>query len=152
MVAISIIPGDDFARGGARRADVVADKLKATNLAVNAANDVQNTTIGNLALQIASPGRRLAGQIGAVAQPSTKVVGVGDDVVRWLGKGATSMTNAAGDTIIQSADGLRVIRTDINRTHPHKNPHIHVIQYAMEKNVKVQLYNLRIFPLGVTPE
>jgi RHS repeat-associated protein len=44
----------------------------------------------------------------------------------WLGPDARAITNGAGDKIFLSKDGLRRIRTDINRPYPHQSPHAHV--------------------------
>ncbi len=49
-----------------------------------------------------------------------------EDAAEWLGAGARVITNAAGDKIFLSADGLRRIRFDINRPSPHLSPHAHV--------------------------
>lgn len=59
---------------------------------------------------------------------------VGDDVTKWLGKDAKVITNEFGDTLVESADGLRQIRFDFNHPYPHKNPHTHLIEYKWVKN------------------
>ena len=62
------------------------------------------------------------------------------------------ITNRNGDKIFMSEDELREIRFDFNRTYPHKNPHTHIIEYRMVKNQKVEIFNRRIYPNGVTQE
>lgn len=47
------------------------------------------------------------------------------------------MRNEAGDLVMESADGLKKIRFDINRPAPHKNPHSHVEIFKKVKNKKV---------------
>ncbi len=83
---------------------------------------------------------------------SSQIKNLGDDVSRWLGKDAKVVKTPTGDIIVQSADELREIRFDFNRTYPHKNPHTHVIEYKMVKNKKVEIMNRRIYPSGVSPE
>ncbi len=63
----------------------------------------------------------------------------------FVGKGATTFRNDAGDLIIQSLDELREVRFDINSFHPHDGPHIHVIEYGLKKGKKVIKTNERIF-------
>lgn len=77
---------------------------------------------------------------------------VGDDVTKWLGKDAKVITNEFGDTLIESADGLRQIRFDFKHPYPHKNPHAHLIEYKWVKNKKVEISNQRIYVQGVIPE
>lgn len=55
-----------------------------------------------------------------------KVRQIGNDVNNFLGKDSKVITNNAGDTIFVSKDGLRRVRFDINRPHPHMNPNVHI--------------------------
>jgi hypothetical protein len=57
-----------------------------------------------------------------------------DDIV---GQGAKGTLNDAGDLVIESANGLKKVRFDINHTAPHKNPHGHVELFKKVKNNKV---------------
>ena len=95
------------------------------------------------------------GSVSGNAPPitiSSQIDNLGDDVLRWLGKDSKVINTPAGDTIVQSADGLREIRFDFNRTYPHKSPHMHLVEYQVVKNKKVEITNRRIYPSGVTPE
>ena len=67
-------------------------------------------------------------------------------IYKYLGKGAKIGKNKSGDIILQSKDGLREIRFDFKNTYPHKDPHIHVIEYMIWKNKKKIVANERIFP------
>jgi hypothetical protein len=57
-----------------------------------------------------------------------------------------------GDLVIESKSGLNQFRMDLNHTSPHKEPHIHLIEYEMRKNRKFELSNERIFPTDVNAE
>ena len=81
-----------------------------------------------------------------------KVGDAGTAIVKWLGKDARMIKNAAGDTIIQSADGLREIRFDFAHPAPHVNPHTHIIEYKVVRGRKVEVVNKRIYPDGVDPK
>ena len=70
-------------------------------------------------------------------------------VKNFLGKESRAFYNEAGDIVIESKDGLRQFRIDMLHTHPHKNPHSHVILYETSKNKKIKLIDERIFPKGV---
>jgi RHS repeat-associated protein len=64
----------------------------------------------------------------------------------WLGDGAQVITNRAGDKIFLSENGTRRIRFDINRPHPHVNPHAHV-----EELVNGRWVGGRRYPVDVEP-
>jgi RHS repeat-associated protein len=81
-----------------------------------------------------------------------KVGDTANAIIKWLGKDAKVIKNAAGDTIVQSADGLREVRFDFNHTAPHANPHTHVIEYEVVRGKKVEKVNKRIYPHGVDPK
>jgi len=73
-----------------------------------------------------------------------RVVETGDDIKKWLGPNSRVITNEAGDKIFQSANGMREVRFDFNKFTPHDKPHIHVIEYTLEKNNKIP-EQIRIF-------
>ena len=50
----------------------------------------------------------------------------------WLGEGARTITNKAGDLILVSKDGLRKMRFDINNPHGYA-PHIHLQSFRNGK-------------------
>jgi tetratricopeptide (TPR) repeat protein len=47
-------------------------------------------------------------------------------VSAYLGEGARLVRNKAGDPIFISKDGLRKVRFDFKRPHPHESPHLHI--------------------------
>ena len=92
---------------------------------------------------------------GRGAAKSAKIVGkalksaqkgLKSPVEKWVGTAPRGFRNNADDFILESQDGLRQIRFDFNRATPHTNPHIHVIEYSIEKNRKIEEINRRIFP------
>ncbi|MDE3046355.1 MAG: hypothetical protein KGJ02_06905, partial [Verrucomicrobiota bacterium] len=70
----------------------------------------------------------------------------------FLGKDSRLFKNIHGDLVIESKDGLRQFRMDLNHTSPHKNPHSHLIEYQLKKNKKYEIINERIYPIDVKPE
>ncbi len=70
----------------------------------------------------------------------------------FLGKDSRLFKNSHGDLLIESKDGLRQFRMDLNHPKPHKNPHAHLIEYEMRKNKKFEIINERIYPINVKPE
>ena len=73
-------------------------------------------------------------------------------VKNFLGKESRAFYNEAGDIVIESKDGLRQFRIDMLHTHPHKNPHSHLIKYTPIKNKKIKDWDKRIYPKDVKPE
>lgn len=49
-------------------------------------------------------------------------------------------------------ESLKPLRMDFNHPKPHKNPHIHLIEYEVRKNKKFEIINERIYPIDVKPE
>jgi RHS repeat-associated protein len=49
-----------------------------------------------------------------------------DALKEWLGEGARTLRNKAGDLVAISKDGTRRFRADINNPNPHQSPHTHV--------------------------
>ena len=70
----------------------------------------------------------------------------------FLGKNSRVFKNSHGDLLIESEDGLRQFRMDLNHPAPHKNPHTHLVEYEMRKNRKFETTNERIYPTDVSPE
>lgn len=70
----------------------------------------------------------------------------------FLGRDSKLFKNSHGDLLIESKDGLRQFRMDLNHPKPHKNPHTHLIEYEMRKNKKFEIMNERIYPIDVNPE
>jgi hypothetical protein len=58
------------------------------------------------------------------------------------------ITNQAGDKIFVNKAGTRRVRFDINRPHPHQNPHSHVEELVNGKWKK----SGPIYPPDVIPE
>lgn len=84
--------------------------------------------IGGPALQIvgsAGLGNLLSAVRGTSSISST-VQGIDD----YIGAGGKAFRNDAGDLIIQSRNGLREVRFDINNPAPHTMQHTHIIEYA----------------------
>ncbi|WP_041419018.1 RHS repeat-associated core domain-containing protein [Simkania negevensis] len=72
-------------------------------------------------------------------------------IEKFLGKGSKGFLNEAGDVIIESKDGLKQFRIDLLHTHPHQNPHSHIIEYEKIKNKKYKSFDHRIYPSDVKP-
>jgi hypothetical protein len=70
----------------------------------------------------------------------------------FLGKDSRLFNNIHGDLLIESKDGLRQFRMDLNYPKPHKNPHTHLIEYEIRKNKKFEIMNERIYPIDVNSE
>lgn len=70
----------------------------------------------------------------------------------FFGKEPRTFKNSHGDLLIESKDGLKQFRMDLNHPAPHKNPHTHLIEFEMRKNKKSEIMNERIYPIDVTPE
>ena len=64
----------------------------------------------------------------------------------FFGKESRAFKNSYGDLVIESKDGLKQFRMDLN----HPTPHI--IEFKMKGNKKVQKINKRIYPNDVTLE
>ena len=73
-------------------------------------------------------------------------------IKNFLGKESRAFYNEAGDIVIESKDGLRQFRIDMLHTHPHKNPHSHLIRYSPIKNKKIKDWDKRIYPKDVKSE
>ena len=67
---------------------------------------------------------------------ASKVPELANDLKKWLGKDYRVIINKAGDTVLLSKDGLKKIRFDLSRPHPHVNPHSHIEQFINGKWVK----------------
>ncbi|MDN3505884.1 MAG: hypothetical protein P0S96_01490 [Simkaniaceae bacterium] len=66
-------------------------------------------------------------------------------VSSWLGKETKLIHNKAGDPVFLSEDGLRRVRFDFKRPHPHESPHLH-----FEHLVKGEWEEIsRIYPIDV---
>lgn len=70
----------------------------------------------------------------------------------FLGKDSRLFKNSHGDLLIESKNGLRQFRMDLNHPKPHPNPHTHLIEYEMKKNRKIEIFNERIYPIDINPE
>jgi len=57
-----------------------------------------------------------------------------------------------GQNANSSADGLRGIRFDFNRTYPPKNPQMYLMEYKTLKYKKVEIMIRRIYSSRVSPE
>jgi len=73
-------------------------------------------------------------------------------VTKFVGNDARAFRNRYGDLVLESKDGMRQMRMDVNHPYPHKNPHTHVIEFESIKNRKVVSTNHRIYPIDVIPE
>ncbi|NGX42847.1 MAG: tRNA nuclease WapA [Chlamydiae bacterium] len=62
-----------------------------------------------------------------------KVSRLKHEVNEWLGHGSKFVRNKANDPIFVSQNGLRRVRFDFNRTHPHDNPHMHIEMFSEGK-------------------
>ncbi|MFI0435669.1 MAG: hypothetical protein ACH350_08110, partial [Parachlamydiaceae bacterium] len=71
---------------------------------------------------------------------------------KHLGQNSRAFHNKYGDLIIESQDGLKQFRIDLNHTNPHKNPHSHIIGFIKNNGKKEELFNKRIYPIDVIPE
>ena len=76
----------------------------------------------------------------AKAAAAAKVAKTADKITDYLGPGAKAKINKAGDLVIESADGTRTVRFDINNPNPHRSPHLHVEEYKRVKNKKKPTY------------
>jgi RHS repeat-associated protein len=56
-----------------------------------------------------------------------------------VGPNAKATLNTSGDLVIQSQDGLTIVRFDINKTGPHTSPHAHVEFFEQVGNTKVPI-------------
>jgi|GEM_PF-5794270 len=70
----------------------------------------------------------------------------------YVGQNARLFRNTHGDLLIESNDGLRQLRLDLNHFSPHKNPHIHLVKFKIKNGSKVEIANERIFPIDANPE
>ena len=71
---------------------------------------------------------------------------------KYLGQDSRAFNNNYKDLIIESKDGMKQFRIDLNHPFPHKNPHSHLIEYGVDKGKKFELFNERIYPRDVYPE
>ena len=102
-----------------------APRFEPTNL------DQERGMVAANFMLIASPflelaGSKLSSAAGIVAGKATSVPDAARGMAGWLGDGAKTLRNDAGDVVFLSKDGTRRIRFDINRPSPHANPHGHV--------------------------
>lgn len=76
-----------------------------------------------------------------------------DAIEDYLGPGAKPKINEAGDLVIESADGAKKVRFDINDPSPHKSPHGHVEEFKKVKNkMKPKYKSGPIYPKDVSHE
>lgn len=74
-----------------------------------------------------------------------EVVQLEQRISGWLGEGTQFVRNKAGDPVFLSKDGLRKVRFDFKRPHPHESPHLH-----FEHLVKGEWEEIsRIYPVDV---
>jgi RHS repeat-associated protein len=85
--------------------------------------------------------------VRSTTQLAPKVDDVARNAAEWLGRDSRVIRNPAGDKVFVSKDGLRRIRFDINRPHPHQSPHMHVEEQVNGRWVK----SGPIFPRDVAP-
>jgi RHS repeat-associated protein len=83
--------------------------------------------------------------------PPIPVAPTGDAIIIWIGKDGKPFYNENGDLILQSRNGLREVQFHFNKTFPHKQPHIHLIQYKFVKNQKEKVFDERLFPCDASP-
>ena len=83
---------------------------------------------------------------------SQKNHGIAKMLENYLGRDSKAFHNNCKDLIIESKDGMKQFRIDMNHTFPHKNPHSHLIEYEAKKGRKFELLNERIYPKDVYPE
>ncbi|HEX4840343.1 MAG TPA: hypothetical protein VFU89_07885 [Rhabdochlamydiaceae bacterium] len=85
-------------------------------------------------------------QVIALEHPAeTQVIQLEKKVSEWLGEGTQCMRNKSGDPIFLSKDGLRKVRFDFNKPHPHQSPHLHFEHFV---DGKWQELN-RVYPIDV---
>jgi RHS repeat-associated protein len=96
--------------------------------------------------QIAS--RLAARSASQAARSASRVSDAARKIEDWLGPGAKTIRNDAGDLVAVSRDGSRRVRFDVNRPYPHENPHGHVEELVNGRWVK----SGPIFPKDVTPK
>ena len=97
-----------------------------------------------------------SGTSGSTIKPATQgsttpnnLTDLSSGIRNWLGNDARVITNNSGDKIFLSNDGLRRVRFDINRTHPHNNPHGHFEHKIGNIWAPVDPDNPQIYPLDV---
>jgi hypothetical protein len=71
------------------------------------------------------------------------------EIEQFLGPESRAFQNGSRDLIIESSDGMRQFRIDLNHPHPHANPHSHVIEYDVRKGKKKRGVDRRIYPIDV---
>ena len=75
------------------------------------------------------------------------------NIKEFVGKDARGFHNKSGDLIIESKDGLKQFRIDLNNPFPHINqPHCHFIKFKQIRGNKYKEYDVRIFPKDVVKE
>ena len=74
------------------------------------------------------------------------------EIEEFVDKDARVFHNRSKDLLIESKDGLKQFRIDLNHTDPHKNPHVHLLKFKKNKNKKIEIFNKRIYPKDVKPE
>jgi hypothetical protein len=139
---------------GARRGGALGSAVLNGAAGLNAAAEVSGVNDLGRAIgegNALGVGVALAGMlpVGRVASKADNAAGL---ILKYLGDDATAMVNETGDLILQAKNGLREVRFDVNKTHPHKSPHVHVIEYKQVKNQKVEVYNKRVYPADVPAE
>ena len=106
-------------------------------------------------------GSQIANKLSQLQQSNSAIIAETSDaklqslvkqIQNYLGKEARAFRNEAGDLVIESHDGLIQYRVDLARTYPHLNPHMHIMRFRYEKNKKLKILNLRIYPKDVKPE
>lgn len=121
--------------------------IQATRWGLNAWRGYRSTSqLARMPMQSAKITNQATGTI------SSRIEEITERLEAYLGKNSKLSKNSHGDLFIESEDGLKQFRMDLNHFTPHDNPHAHLIEYTMNKNKKIELMNERIFPIDVTPE
>lgn len=90
---------------------------------------------------------------GLLKAPKGKVSKAADSIEDYLGSGAKSKINEAGDLVVESAKGTKKVRFDIKDPSPHKSPHGHVEEFSQVKNkMKPKFKSGPIYPKDVPHE
>ena len=95
---------------------------------------------------------QVANNLNSVREPFLRTERIIDRLDVFLGKDSKLIKNVHNDLLIESKDGLRQFRMDLNHPKPHTNPHFHLIEYSMKNNKKFEIMNKRIYPIDVNPE
>jgi RHS repeat-associated protein len=126
--------------------------LPALPTVVAIVGSVARWVISRIVSKLKPRARSSADDAATVADDAAESVGRVSETARkieyWLGPGARTIRNDAGDLVVVSRDGTRRVRFDVNRPYPHENPHAHVEELVNGRWVK----SGPIFPKDVTPK